>query len=231
LQYKLSAYKTFRRPPTDAYSLEVPKLWNTTVEEHRRTVHTAILDTTAALVIEHGMAVTMSQIAQHTGIGRATLYKYFKDVESIMVAWHERQVGEHLRQLNAAVAGCTDLGERLRTVLTVYADLSSTGRNGHEHSAHGERHPVDFTVPLHRAPHIHQAQRQVHNLVTEIIETAAGAGLTRTDVPAAELATYCLHALTAAVASPSRAARDRLVTVTLAGLQPPPGSTPRIAPA
>lgn len=41
----------------------------------------------------------MSQIAEETGIGRATLYKYFSDVESILVAWHERQVTDHLQHL------------------------------------------------------------------------------------------------------------------------------------
>jgi AcrR family transcriptional regulator len=45
----------------------------------------------------------MSQIAaEASGIGRATLYKYFPDVESILRAWHERQVGAHLHQLHAA---------------------------------------------------------------------------------------------------------------------------------
>ncbi len=60
----------------------MPKLWTETIEEHRRAVHDATLDTTAALVREHGLAaVTMSQIAAAAGIGRATLYKYFPDVE------------------------------------------------------------------------------------------------------------------------------------------------------
>ena len=71
----------------------VPKLWSETIESHRTAVREATLDTTAALVAEHGLrSVTMSQIAEHTGIGRATLYKYFPDVEAILVAWHERQV-------------------------------------------------------------------------------------------------------------------------------------------
>ena len=53
----------------------VPKLWTETIEEHRRAVHDATLDTTAALVHEHGLpSVTMSQIAAAAGIGRATLY-------------------------------------------------------------------------------------------------------------------------------------------------------------
>jgi hypothetical protein len=41
-------------------------------------------------------------------------------------------------------------------------------------------------------------------------------------VAPAELAGYCLHALAAAASLPSRAAVHRLVTVTLAGLDPPP---------
>jgi len=72
-----------------AYSGTVPRLWSETIESHRRDVGDAIVDTTAALVSEHGLrAVTMSQIAEGAGIGRATLYKYFPDVEAILVAEH-----------------------------------------------------------------------------------------------------------------------------------------------
>lgn len=46
-----------------------------------------------------GRAVSMSRIADETGIGRATLYKYFPDVETIMTTWHKRQVTQHLQQL------------------------------------------------------------------------------------------------------------------------------------
>ena len=49
----------------------------------------AILDATGELVLSRGLlAVTMSDIAEATGIGRATLYKYFPDVEAILNAWH-----------------------------------------------------------------------------------------------------------------------------------------------
>ena len=65
----------------------MPRLWNETIAAHRREVRDAILDTTWALVAEHGLAsVTMSQIAQETGIGRATLYHYFPGVDTILVA-------------------------------------------------------------------------------------------------------------------------------------------------
>src|SRR5438874_13369147 len=82
------------------YSGWVPKLWNETIEAHRREVRDAILDTTAALVFEHGLrAVTMAQIAEQTGIGRATLYKYFPDIDTILHTWHHRQITAHLHQL------------------------------------------------------------------------------------------------------------------------------------
>jgi hypothetical protein len=54
------------------------------------------------------------------------------------------------------------------------------------------------------------------DLLTEAVQT----GDIRDDVAPDELATYCLHALTAASNLPSKAAVYRLVTVTLAGLRP-----------
>jgi AcrR family transcriptional regulator len=185
----------------------VPRLWNETIEGHRRAVHDAVLDATAALVAEHGLAaVTMSQIALATGIGRATLYKYFPDVEAIMIAWHERQITAHLHQLTEARDRTDSPGERLRTVLRTYATLS-TAHNGHE-----------LAGLLHRGAHIHRAQQHLHTFVTELLADAAAAGDIRADVTPGELATYCLHALSAAGRLPSAAAVDRLLTVTLAGL-------------
>jgi DNA-binding transcriptional regulator YbjK len=66
------------------YTSLVPRLWNETIEAHRREVRDAILATTAALVDREGLrSVTMAQVAEKTGIGRATLYKYFPSVEAI----------------------------------------------------------------------------------------------------------------------------------------------------
>src|SRR6266581_7444580 len=110
----------------------VPKLWNDTIEEHRRAVRDATLDTTAALVAERGLAsVTMSQIAERTGIGRATLYKYFPDVEAILVAWHERQVAGHLEHLAEVRDRAGDSGARLKAVLEGYAFLHHELRVAH----------------------------------------------------------------------------------------------------
>jgi AcrR family transcriptional regulator len=108
----------------------MPRLWNDTIETHRREVRDAILDITAALVAKHGLrSVTMSQIAEDTGIGRATLYKYFPGVEEILLAWHQRQIAGHLEYLSGIRDQVSDSGERLEAVLEAYA-LISMGPTG-----------------------------------------------------------------------------------------------------
>src|ERR687896_669521 len=102
----------------------MPRLWNDTIEAHRREVRDAILDTTAELVAEYGLlSVTMSQIAEKTGIGRATLYKYFSDVEAILLAWHERQIAGHLGYLAQVRDEAGDASEQLEAGVWAYAPL------------------------------------------------------------------------------------------------------------
>ena len=191
----------------------VPKLWNETIESHRRTVRDAILDTTAALVGEHGLrSVTMAQIAEETGIGRATLYKYFADVDTILRAWHERQIAAHLDDLADVRDNATDAAARLEAVLDAYARII--------HESHG-RHNAELAAFLHRDPHVARARKQLRDMIRELLADAAAAGDVRTDVAPDELAGYCLHALSAASSLPSKAAVRRLVAVTLAGLRSP----------
>jgi AcrR family transcriptional regulator len=188
----------------------VPKLWNETIEAHRAAVRDAILAATANLVAEHGLtSVTMSRVAEASGIGRATLYKYFPDIESILLAWHERQVGAHLQQLAAVRDRTGTAPERLEGVPEASALIA------HQH------HGGDLAALLHRAPHAVRAHQHLREFIRDLLAEGATAGTLRDDVPPDELAHYCLHALSAASSLPSAGAVRRLVTVTLAGLQPP----------
>jgi AcrR family transcriptional regulator len=193
-----------------AYTPGVPKLWSETIEAHRRDVRQAILDTTATLVTEHGLlSVTMSQIAEETGIGRATLYKYFPDVESILFTWHEQQIMSHFQELEEVRdRGGTAL-ERLEGVLERFARISHQAR---------EHNDSDLARFLGRDEHVAHAQDRVRQLITELIAEGVDAGELRDDVPPEELATYCVEALRAAASVRSRAAVGRLVGVTLSGL-------------
>jgi AcrR family transcriptional regulator len=190
----------------------VPKLWSETIEAHRRDVRQAILDTTAVLVAEHGLlSVRMSQIAEETGIGRATLYKYFPDVESILFAWHEQQITSHFQELEEVRDRAGSAWERLEAVLEAFASIShSTG--GH--------HDTELARFLGMDEHVAQAQRRVRGLIRGLVAEGADAGEVRDDVPPDELATYCLNALTAAASLPSRAAVRRLVDLTTSAMKP-----------
>jgi AcrR family transcriptional regulator len=199
----------------------VPKLWNETIEAHRREVRAAILDTTAALIAEHGpLSVTMSQIAERTGIGRATLYKYFPDVEAILLAWHERQITGHLAQLVEARDRAGDGGKRLEAVLEAYAHIHRAhhGPGTHHHEHH--RTSPELAALLHRGAHVARAHQQLHEMIRDLVVEAVQSGGVRDDVSPDELASYCLHALQAASSLPSTAAVRRLVAITLAGLRP-----------
>ena len=194
--------------PRKTYTDVVPKLWNATIDAHRRAVRDATIDTTAALVTKHGLrGVTMSQIAEETGIGRATLYKYFPDVESILLAWHERQIAAHLEQLAALAHQGGPAVKRLEAVLDTFALI----QHGH--------HDNDLAALLHRGGHVAHAEQHLKGLLRALLSEASADGDIRKDVPPDELAGYCLHALAAAGRLPSKSAVQRLVKVTLAGLR------------
>ena len=192
----------------------MPKLWTETIEEHRRIVHDATLDATAALVREHGLAaVTMSQIAAAAGIGRATLYKYFPDVEAILIAWHDRHISRHLRQLAQARDSAATPADRLEAVLEAFAWI--------QHQHHDTELPVAL---LHRGEHVARARQQLRDLISDLLADGAEAGTVRSDIDPDELASYCLHALTAAGNLTSEEAVRRLLAVTMSGLRPQPAA-------
>ncbi len=193
------------------YTGDVPKLWNETIEAHRREVRDAILDTTAALVATQGLlSVTMSQIAEETGIGRATLYKYFPDVEAILRAWHERQIAGHLAHLAEVRDSAANAGERLEAVLEAFALIS------HESRGH---HDTDLAALMHRDEQVAKAEKQLRDMIRELLIEGQMSGEVRDDVTPDELASFCLYSLAASRSLPSKAAVRRLVTVTLAGLR------------
>jgi len=187
----------------------VPKLWNETIASHRRAVREATMDAAAAVVAESGLAaVTMSKIAERTGTGRATLYKYFADVDAVLSAWHERQITGHLHHLAEIRDHAAGPGARLAAVLAAYAQILA-------------HHPGGaIAAGLHRGEHTVDAQQRLHEFVRDLLTDAAGAGEIRDDATADELTRYVLHAISAAEGLDSPAAVRRLVAIILTGLEP-----------
>lgn len=190
----------------------MPKLWTETIDSHRREVREAILDITAALVSDRGLrGVTMSQVADEVGIGRATLYKYFGGVEEILLTWHARQVSHHLDLLEQVRDQGGEPLDQLHRALEAYAFSS--------HGSHGQ-HDSELVAFLHSSAGVVQAQQQVRALLRDLLEAGVAGGQVRGDVSPDELAGYCQHALGAARELTSKAALRRLVGVTVSGLRP-----------
>lgn len=97
-------------------------------------------------------------------------------------------------------------------VLEAYALIS--------HESHGHR-STELAALLHRDEQIAGAEQKLRDMVRDLLTEAVHTGYLRDDIAPDELASYCLHALTAASRLRSKAAVRRLVTVTLAGLRPP----------
>lgn len=68
------------------------------------------------------------------------LYKYFADIEAVLIAWHERHVARHLDHLKRLGQRSGDPAARLKTVLEAYAMISY----------HGEHLGAELAAALHR---------------------------------------------------------------------------------
>lgn len=75
---------------------------------------------------------------------------------------------------------------------------------------------------LSQSRSVAHAEEHLLRLIADLLKEAKRGGALRSDVPVSELARYCLQALSAAAALPSRAAVLRLVAVTLDGLRAQP---------
>ena len=185
----------------------MPKLWTDTIEAHRSSVAEAIMDKTAELAAAEGLhALTMARIAEETGIGRATLYKYFRDIEEILVSWHQREVTGHLDALSKIRGEAPSPIAALEAALLFYA---GSARRSHDHA---------LGALLHGMPHLRHAQDHLRRVVSGLIAEAIAAKELSTDASPDELARFALAAIAAGTTSGSKPAVQRLVKMILRGM-------------
>lgn len=85
------------------------------------------------------------------------------------------------------------------------------------HGHHGQ----ELAPDLHQGRHVVDAHQHLSVFLADLLTEVASAGAVRQNVPAKELARFCLDALGAAGALPSKGAVQRLLTVVQAGLAVP----------
>ncbi|MFE6649759.1 TetR/AcrR family transcriptional regulator [Nocardioides sp. NPDC057772] len=181
----------------------MPKLWKDTVAEHRRDVRAAILETAWALARERGVrGVTMGLVAERAGISRATLYKYFRGVDEMLVAGHAEHVAEHLAHLENLRDEARSAGAGLYAMLQGYARICFH---------RGSSVATDLHGLVHRGEEHQRHSADVTTLFAKAVRGAQECGQVRTDVAAEELAAFSIHALEAAGQASAARAVDRLV--------------------
>lgn len=158
----------------------------------------------------------MSQIAEDTGIGRATLYKYFSGVEEILQAWHQQQITSHLEQLREIGNRPGGARDRLEAVLLAYGGICRRRGQHHLQRPHGGQ----LAALVHGDHQMAPAEQQLRALIHDLVAEATRAGELRDDIDLDELVTYCLSALDASHDFESDAAVQRLVDLILRGLRP-----------
>lgn len=92
----------------------MPRIQAATVAEHHARQRERILDSAAALFMERGIqGVSMADIAQHAGLQRSSLYRYFESRDELVVALFERDQVEYLQRSDQILARQTPALTRL----------------------------------------------------------------------------------------------------------------------
>lgn len=104
--------------------------WHDTIETHKARYRERIIDAAIDLVAEEGVAkASMAALAQRAGIGRATVYKYFPDVEHALLAHVEREIDECRSALLKVLAREPEPVARLRGCIEALLNYFASQRH------------------------------------------------------------------------------------------------------
>lgn len=142
--------------------------WSSTLDEHRSAQRDHILDAALDLLSERGVAgVTMSALAERAAVSRPTLYRYFPDIDAVLLAWVSREIDRSVAVLVERAVAVDDPVARLE--LLISEQLATFASQDHRLSA--EHFDSEAASPaLRRA--VEAGMAPLRRLLTETI--AAG---------------------------------------------------------
>lgn len=155
----------------------MPKIWGETVADHKDRLRETIVGETLLLVAERGRAdVTMSAIAERVGIGRATLYNYFPDVDHILASYVVGQFDRQHSVLDDRLADVDDPLDQLRIALELVLGYFAT-------TEHRDTAPVGLSAfgPEAQAA-VDAATRSFRDRLAGFVQQAVDRGLLRADL-------------------------------------------------
>jgi AcrR family transcriptional regulator len=211
----------------------VPRIWDESVASHKQRLRASIIDATVELVRDRGRGdVAMSAVASRAGIGRATLYNYFPDVDHILAAYVVDEFDRFHEHVDAELAATAGPLARLTVVVTASIDYLASPR----HQAGASIVGLDDFSP--------EAQRLVDGVMAgfrerlaAVVDEAVAANLLRDDLDPSFLALSLHHLLAAARAAvlaghqTGEEATQAVLTLFLRGAASPQGRRRPILPA
>jgi AcrR family transcriptional regulator len=148
--------------------------WADLTEAYRTGQRESIAQTAMALLIEGGGAgLSMSALAQAAGISRPTLYRYYPDMECVLVGVAEL-VSQHDEAFAAEMLAESDPRRQLRTFIDAVTDSA----------AHGHLSAVELeaALPPEGRRLLHAHEDRARGLLADILQRGVQAGCFSPDI-------------------------------------------------
>jgi AcrR family transcriptional regulator len=107
----------------------MPKGIPLTDEEQQRR-RNEIFDASVHLILKKGFkATSMREIAEAAGVGKSTLYDYFKSKDEILISYFEDAIQELTDQAREIIDQDLDISEKLRKILEMHLSYLIDNKN------------------------------------------------------------------------------------------------------
>lgn len=155
-------------------------LWSESVAHHKRRIQDHIVETTLQLISEKGMSgVSMSLLAERSGVSRKTLYNHFPDLEHVTLAWMRAEIEREYEQIRQGLAELGDPAEKL----SFYVRSSLSACKDRQHHAGVEAAMSSQAAMSHEAwDHISEQFSKTEALLREILHEGVQKGTLRRDI-------------------------------------------------
>ena len=137
-----------------------------------------IIEAAMSLFKQQGFYETsMEQIAEHSDISKATLYKYFEVKEAIIAAYWQEEIKKSKDELRQIITNNPDTRSRLEAAFRVYMQHIMQSRELYEIY-------ISYRMAHIAKPHINEKLRSgVAENATAIIQAGQDSGEIRSDIP------------------------------------------------
>lgn len=148
--------------------------WHQARLDHRARQAEAVAASALSLVVEHGAsALTMAAIASTAGISRQTLYRYYPDVDAVLVGVAEL-VASHDEHFEARVMQQPDPATQLDLIVRTVIDAGGHGDDG---SA-----ALRAMLPPQARDVLSRHEARIQQLLTDVLTAGIDDGIFRKDL-------------------------------------------------